>query len=63
MNRKARQVNRLLRKERRKQTKGGKGPVYIQVSSLRNNVRMTHDLTPSSSMSQSWKLMEVDRMI
>ena len=35
----------------------------MQVSSLRNNVRMTDDLTLPSSMSQSWKLIETDRMI
>ena len=51
-----------VRKEGNK-TKGKKRPVYIQVSSLRNNIRMTHDLTLSSSMSQSWKLIETDRMI
>ena len=44
-------------------TKGEKRPVYIQVTSLRNNVRMTHDLTLSFSMSQSWKLIETGRMI
>ena len=40
-----------------------KRPVYIQVPSIRNNVRMTDNLTLPPSMSQSWKLIETDRMI
>ena len=60
--RQGRYIGCCVRKEGNK-TKGEKRPVYIQVSSLRNNVRMTHNLTLSWSMSQSWKLIETDRMI
>ena len=47
-----RSIGCCVRKEGNK-TIGKKRPVYIKVSSLRNSVRMAHELTLSSSMSQS----------
>ena len=57
------QVNRLLREERKKQNKRGKKTCLYTNFIVTHNVTMTHVLTLSSSISQSWKLMETDRMI
>ena len=55
-----RQVNRLLRKERRETNKEGKETCLYTSFIV---TQQCNDDSVSWSMSQSWKLMETDRMI
>ena len=55
-----RQVNRLLRKERRETNKEGKETCLYTSFIV---MQQCNDDSVSSSMSQSWKPMETDRMI